>query len=72
MGKAPTTFESAFNTYSVSEVIGEGGSGRVFAVKDDDGQIFACFLKESTLRREKDSKTKLPSVADSSIQTLSR
>ena len=41
MAKAPTTFESAFNTYSVSEVIGEGGSGRVFAVKDDDGDIFA-------------------------------
>jgi serine/threonine protein kinase len=49
MAKAPDIFESAFNTYSVTgEIAGEGGSGRVFVVNDDDGNEFAlkCLLPE--------------------------
>lgn len=36
MGKNPDIFESAFNIYRVTGVLGEGGSGRVFAVSDND------------------------------------
>ncbi len=37
----PTEFETAFDTYTVTSVIGEGGAGRVFAVRDSAGQPFA-------------------------------
>jgi serine/threonine protein kinase len=37
----PSKFETALDTYAVREIIGEGGSGRVFRVTDSDGQSFA-------------------------------
>lgn len=55
--KAPEAFESAFNVYSVTGVRGEGGSGRVFAVKDADGREFAlkCLFPDrvNTERRKR-------------------
>jgi len=36
MASNPKIFESAFNVYTVTGVIGEGGSGRVFFVKDTE------------------------------------
>src|SRR5215467_2821708 len=41
MSNAPQSFDSAFETYSVIGVLGEGGSGRVFAVKNGNGNEFA-------------------------------
>ena len=43
MGKQPTVFETAFDTYTVSrsEPIGQGGSGRVIAVTNTDGTHYA-------------------------------
>jgi eukaryotic-like serine/threonine-protein kinase len=38
MAKAPHVFETAFDTYKVERVIGEGGSGQVFAVVDSEGK----------------------------------
>src|SRR5258706_1026410 len=49
MANPPKVFETAFNTYSVTKVVGEGGSGRVFAVRDTDGEQFAlkCLFPDS-------------------------
>jgi len=33
-----TVFETAFNTYTALEIIGEGGSGRVFKVQEDSSE----------------------------------
>lgn len=41
MAKTPSVFESAFNVYTVAKVIGEGGSGRVFSVRDTNEEEFA-------------------------------
>ena len=41
MAKAPKIFETPFDIYAVTGVIGEGGSGRVFAVKDSAGVAYA-------------------------------
>jgi serine/threonine protein kinase len=35
------TFKTIFNSYSVQEVLGEGGSGRAFKVEDANGEVFA-------------------------------
>src|SRR6185437_3517856 len=50
IGKAamPTTFETAFGTYQVTDVLGEGGSGRVYGVVRSGGAKFAL----KTLRPE--------------------
>ena len=57
MASNPKIFESAFNVYTVTGVIGEGGSGRVFFVKDTDGEKFAlkCLFPErvNTERRKR-------------------
>lgn len=57
MAKAPDSFESTFNVYSVTSIVGEGGSGRVFAVKDMDGRVFAlkCLFPDrvNTERRKR-------------------
>ncbi|HWZ32356.1 MAG TPA: serine/threonine-protein kinase [Bryobacteraceae bacterium] len=37
----PTTFKSAFATYKIDALLGEGGVGRVFAVHDEDQQVYA-------------------------------
>ena len=36
-----TRFESAFTSYEVIEVLGEGGAGRVYKVQDESGKPFA-------------------------------
>ncbi len=41
MGKNPDVFETAFDTYSVIGIIGQGGAGRVFSVVDSGGHKFA-------------------------------
>jgi hypothetical protein len=37
----PATFETAFGTYEATDVLGEGGSGRVYGVVRSDGAQFA-------------------------------
>jgi len=46
MGETPRVFSTAFETYTLVRPIGEGGSGRVFAVRDTTGREFAlkCLL----------------------------
>jgi len=41
MAKKPLIFETPFDTYTSTEVIGEGGSGFVHSVTNGDGEIFA-------------------------------
>lgn len=40
----PIIFETAFSTYKTINILGEGGSGRVFRVKDPDGVEFGLKL----------------------------
>src|SRR6266571_1962980 len=59
MAKNPEKFESAFHTYVVIGVIGEGGAGRVFEVKNVAGQIFALkCLSPSLVTTEKQKRFK--------------
>lgn len=47
-------FDTPFNTYTTKEIIGEGGSGIVYEVHDDAGNIFALkCLRPSTKSSEK-------------------
>ena len=41
MAKAPNVFETLSDTYAVTGVVGEGGSGRVFTAKDSAGAAYA-------------------------------
>lgn len=41
MSKKETLFETPFDTYTSTSVIGEGGAGRVFAVTNNAGEVFA-------------------------------
>src|SRR3990170_20868 len=41
MAKAPNVFETLSDTYAVTGVVGEGGSGGEFAVKDSAGAAYA-------------------------------
>ena len=57
MAKGPQVFETLSDTYSVTGVIGEGGSGRVFAVKASAGEMYALkclFPHLSTTHKEKE------------------
>lgn len=42
--KKPITFETAFDVFIATEVIGEGGSGRVYKAADESGEPFAVKL----------------------------
>jgi len=57
MAKMPASFDSAFETYTVKEVLGEGGSGRVFLVTDEKGARLAlkCLFPDrvSTEKRKR-------------------
>lgn len=37
----PKKFDTAFESYEVIKLLGEGGAGKVFAVKDENGERFA-------------------------------
>ena len=40
--KKPVIFTTNFNTYTAAEIIGEGGSGRIYkAIDDSDGTTYA-------------------------------
>lgn len=62
MAKAPQAFETLSDTYSVTGVIGEGGSGRVFAVTDSAGEVYAlkCLFPDlSTTQKRKRFKNEV-------------
>ncbi len=62
MAKAPQAFETLSDTYSVTGVIGEGGSGRVFVVKDTSGKMYALkclFPHLSTTQKRKRFKNEV-------------
>lgn len=48
MAKKPLTFETPFDTYTSSAIIGEGGAGRVYVVTNSAGEEFAlkCLAPE--------------------------
>ena len=48
MTKKPLTFDTPFDTYASSTVIGEGGAGRVYVVTNSAGEEFAlkCLAPE--------------------------
>lgn len=59
MLKAPVTFETILGTYEVTELIGEGGAGRVFGGKDSDGASIALkVLSEDRVPKEKRKRFK--------------
>ena len=45
--KRPIEFETAFETYTATEVIGEGGAARVYRASDSDGQFYAVKLLDA-------------------------
>lgn len=55
MAKKKKLFATTFNVYTASDIIGEGGSGRVFKVSDDEGSIYAL----KTLKAENISRSKI-------------
>lgn len=62
MTEAPNVFETLSDTYSVTGIIGEGGSGRVFAVKDSTGASSALkclFPHLSTTQKRKRFKNEI-------------
>lgn len=57
--KSPTTFETTFGTYEVTELIGEGGAGRVYGGKGLDGKPIALkVLSEDRASKEKRARFK--------------
>jgi serine/threonine protein kinase len=48
-----TTFATAFNTYTVEELLGDGGSGAVYHVKDGDGNSRALKVLKPNLGSKK-------------------
>ncbi len=44
----PPTFRTTFGNYAAIEIIGQGGSGRVYRVEDDSGRPFAVKLLDAT------------------------
>jgi serine/threonine protein kinase len=45
--KKPKVFKTPFNQYTATEIIGEGGAGRVYKATSDDNQAFAIKLLHS-------------------------
>ena len=51
---AGTVFETAFNVYRVRKPVGNGGSGTVYEVEDEDSNTFALkSLDPATITRQK-------------------
>jgi serine/threonine protein kinase len=62
MAGNPKVFETLSDTYSVTGIVGEGGSGRVFAVKDSTGASSALkclFPQLSTTQKRKRFKNEI-------------
>jgi serine/threonine protein kinase len=52
--KKPVDFETTFGTYTATEIIGQGGAGRVFAASDDEGNPVAVkLLNAETASKDK-------------------
>ncbi len=52
--KKPLIFETTFSTFTATEIVGEGGSGRVYKASDEGGSIFAIkLLDPSRANKEK-------------------
>lgn len=57
--KSPVAFETTFGTYEVTELIGEGGAGRVYGGKGLDGKPIALkVLSEDRASKEKRARFK--------------
>ena len=60
--KRPIEFETAFETYTATQVIGEGGAARVYSVTDSDGELYAIKLldaKRTTTAKRKRFKNEI-------------
>lgn len=52
--KKPLIFETTFAAFTATEIIGEGGSGRVYKASDENGSVFAVkMLDPSKASKEK-------------------
>lgn len=61
--KKEILFQTTFNQYQAVNIIGEGGSGRVYEVRDDDGNKFALkSLSPEKITNEKKKRFKNESV----------
>lgn len=57
--KTPIQFETAFSTYTADELLGEGGSGRVYGARGADGSAVAIkLLAEDRASQDKRSRFK--------------
>ena len=60
--KRPIEFETAFETYTATQVIGEGGAARVYSATDSDGELYAIKLldaKRTTTAKRKRFKNEI-------------
>ena len=55
--KSPVNVETAFGSYTLTELIGEGGAGRVFGGQSSDGQAIAVKILSSE-RASRDKKAR--------------
>ena len=52
--KSPITFETTFNTFTGTEIVGEGGAAWVYRATDEEGKLYAVkLLKPQSTTREK-------------------
>lgn len=57
--KTPIQFETTFSVYTATDILGEGGSGRVYAAQASDGTAVAVkLLSEERASRDKRSRFK--------------
>jgi len=56
--KTPLVFNTTFSTYTSSEIIGEGGSSRIYRALDENGNTVAIKVLKPTNSREKRKRFK--------------